>query len=153
MRRRALKSKEDFLFELSTKRNKGFSIINDSVKSDLQKWIISHPYVIKSPIPNYYIKVKFDDGNGVGKTELCHKVLLQVSFLSTTFMYTKKDASTFSMTYDEKGLYVLVILISGDLFHHNYKKLPSIIKLCLVAKYPSILEYTRSLLIIGARKN
>ena len=34
--------------------------MNDSVKSSLQKWIISHPPVIQFTIENYYIKVKVD---------------------------------------------------------------------------------------------
>ena len=74
-------------------------------------------------------------------------------YLSEHYIYVhKKDAITSSMIYDEKGFYVLVFLIFGALFRHNYKKLPSIIKLCVVAKYASILEYTKSLLIIGAKK-
>ena len=42
--------------------------INDSFKSSLQKWIISHPYVIQYPIENDYITVKFDDGTRRVKT-------------------------------------------------------------------------------------
>ena len=57
---------------------KVFWKINDSVKSSLQKWIISYPRTVQSHIVNYYIKVNFDDGNGVVKTELRQQVLLQV---------------------------------------------------------------------------
>ena len=56
-----------------------FSKINDSVKYSLQKWIIYHSHLIKYPIVNDYIAVKFDDGNGGVKTELRHKLLLRVS--------------------------------------------------------------------------
>ena len=63
MKWRALKSKKDYSFRLSGKRRKGFSNINNSVKSYLQKWIIYHPNLIQSPIENDYITVKFDDGN------------------------------------------------------------------------------------------
>ena len=70
----ALKYKQDCLFCSSEKRREGFAKINDSVKSSLKKWIISHPQVIQYPITNDYIKVK-----RVMKTEICQKVLLQVS--------------------------------------------------------------------------
>ena len=43
--------------------------MNDSVNSALQKWRISHPHVIKSPITDDYIKVKFYYVNGVSNTE------------------------------------------------------------------------------------
>ena len=64
IKRRALKEKQYCLFWSSEKRNKGFSRISDGVESSLHKWIISHPHVIKYPIANDYIKVRFDDGNG-----------------------------------------------------------------------------------------
>ena len=79
MKRRSLKSKQYFSFWSSAKHRKGFSKINDSVKSSLQKWIISHPHVIQYAITNDYITVKFDDGNGGVKTEIRQEVLLQVS--------------------------------------------------------------------------
>ena len=53
--------------------------MNDSVNYSLQKWIISHPHVIQYPIKNYFIAIKFDDGNGGVKTELRQKVIPQVS--------------------------------------------------------------------------
>ena len=73
-----LKYKQDCLFCSSEKRRKIFAKINDSVKSSLKKWIISHPHVIKYSIANDYISVKFDYGNGRVNTELRQKVLLQV---------------------------------------------------------------------------
>ena len=67
-------------------------------------------------------------------------------------MYTKKDAITFSMIYDEKGLVCISVSDLWCLIPPQLQKLTSIIKLCVVAKYASILEYTKSLLIIGAKK-
>ena len=80
MKRRALKSKEDCPFWSSAKSCKIFSKINYSVESSLQKWIISHPYIIKYPIANDYIKVNFYDGIRRVTNEPRHKVLLRVSF-------------------------------------------------------------------------
>ena len=79
MKRQALKDKDDCLFWSSTKRRKEFSKINDSVKSELQEWIITYIHVIQTPIENYYITVKFDVVNIVVNTELFQRVLLQVS--------------------------------------------------------------------------
>ena len=79
MSRRALKSEQDCSFWSSEKLRKVFSKNYDSVKSSLQKWITYHPHVIKSPIVNDYITVKFDDGNLGVKTEIRQKVLLHVS--------------------------------------------------------------------------
>ena len=79
MRLRALKAKQNLFVWASAKRCKIFSKINNSVKNYLQKWIISHPCVIKYPIPNDYITVKFYDGNREVNTELLQKVLIQVS--------------------------------------------------------------------------
>ena len=61
MKPRALKAKDDFSFWSSAKLCKEFSKINDTFKSELQKWIISHPHVIPYPIANDYITVKFDN--------------------------------------------------------------------------------------------
>ena len=52
MKRRALKSKQDYSFWSCTKRRKLFSTFNDSIKFSLQKWIIYRPCVIQSPIAN-----------------------------------------------------------------------------------------------------
>ena len=52
--------------------------MNDCVKSDLNKWIIYHPHVIKYPIANNYIIIKLDDINEVKNTELHNKFILQV---------------------------------------------------------------------------
>ena len=52
MKRRALKDKDGCSFWLSEKHRKGFSKINDSVKSSLQKCMESHQHVIKYPIKN-----------------------------------------------------------------------------------------------------
>ena len=80
MKRRALKAKQDFSFWLSAKSRKYCSKINNSVKSALQKWIISHPHVIKSTIEYNYITVKLDDGYRPVNTEVRQKVFLQISF-------------------------------------------------------------------------
>ena len=79
MKRRALKSNDNSSFWSSAKRHKVFTKIDNSVKSSLQKWIIYHTHLIQSPIKNYYVTVKFDDGIRIVKIELHHKVLLQVS--------------------------------------------------------------------------
>ena len=60
---RELKSEQDYLFWSSAKLCKGFSKINDSVNSSLQKWIISHPNLINYYTANGYINVKIDDRN------------------------------------------------------------------------------------------
>ena len=64
MKWRVLKSKQDCAFWSSEKYRGGFPNINDSVESDLQKWILSHPCVIQYTIKNYCIKVNLDGGNG-----------------------------------------------------------------------------------------
>ena len=56
--------------------------------------------MIQSAIENCYITVKFDNGNGGLKTELCHKVLLQLSFYEL-HTYMQKNATGFSMAYDD----------------------------------------------------
>ena len=76
MKRRALKSKQDYSFLSSAKRRK--ELKNDNIRYYLQKWIISHPHVIKFTISNDYITIKFDNINvnrGV-RTELYQNVLL-----------------------------------------------------------------------------
>ena len=62
IKRQALKAKDDISFCSSAKCRKGFSKINDTVKSELQKWITSRPHVIPSPMENYHITLTFDDG-------------------------------------------------------------------------------------------
>ena len=74
-----MNAKQDCLFWSSVNRRKGFSKVVDSVKYDLQKWIISHPRVIQYPIAKDYITVMFDDGNVGVKTEPNQKVIIQVS--------------------------------------------------------------------------
>ena len=78
------------------------SIINDSVKSYLQTWIISHPHVIKYPIANDYSTVNFNDGNGGTKTELRQKVLIQVSVRELHVGILKEYATAFSTAYYKK---------------------------------------------------
>ena len=63
---------------------------DDCVKSSFQKWIISHPHVIKYNIENDYITVKFDEGDEGVKNELRQKVLLQVSFHELHIYMLKK---------------------------------------------------------------
>ena len=100
MKLRALEAKDDCSFWSSAKCPKGFSKINDSVKSSLQKRIISHPLLIQSTIENDWVTVKFYNGIIGVKTELCQKVLLQVSVRE----YRLKHAN-----------YILIIEVSGDL--------------------------------------
>ena len=63
MKRWALKDKGNCSFWSSAKRCKGISIINNTVKSFLQQWVISYPYVIKSPISNDYVTANLDGVN------------------------------------------------------------------------------------------
>ena len=46
-----------------------FQKINDTVKYELQNWIISHTHLITSTIEDDYITVKFYDGIRGVKTE------------------------------------------------------------------------------------
>ena len=92
-----------FIFS-SAKCSKGFSKLNDSVKSSLQKCIIYHPCVIQSPIENYYITVKSDDGIIVVQTEIRHKLLLQLSVRELHIEILEKDATGFSMACNKKGI-------------------------------------------------
>ena len=95
MKQQALKSKQDCSF-WSSKNAVKFSNISDSVKSDLQKWIMLYPHIIQYLISNYYIILKLDDVNGVSNTELHHKVLLQVFYREIHIDMLKKDVSGFS---------------------------------------------------------
>ena len=65
--------------------------------------MISHPHVIPYPVANYDIKFKFDDGIRVAKTEIRQKVLLQVYISEPHIDMLKKDATRFSMAYDDNG--------------------------------------------------
>ena len=69
MKRRALKAKYNCLFWSSAKLHKGVSKTNDTVKYELQNWIISHTHLITSTIEDDYITVKFYDGIRGVKTE------------------------------------------------------------------------------------
>ena len=55
---------------------KGYSKINEQIKSNLYTWITRHPQVVQSPISNDCIKVMFDDQT---ETQLVPKLLLSVS--------------------------------------------------------------------------
>ena len=79
MKRQVLKAKAGCSFWSYAKYCKGLKKINDSVKSSLQRWIIPHPHVIKSPMKNYYITVKFNYGIKGEKTKIRQKEILQVS--------------------------------------------------------------------------
>ena len=92
------------LFWSSEKWRKRFSKIDNIVKYDFKKWILSHPYVIQHSFANDYIMVKLYDRNGWAKTELHQKVILQVSVRGTNKEMQKKDDTGFSMAYDEKGI-------------------------------------------------
>ena len=63
MKQQALKAKQDCSFWSSSKRRKGFSKIDDSVKSLIQKEIIYNPNVNQYNIANYYIKNRCYDIN------------------------------------------------------------------------------------------
>ena len=144
MKRRALKDKKDFSFWSSEKCCKVFSNINDGFNSSLWKCLIYLPHVIPYTIASDYIKVKFYDGNGVVKTEIRQKVLLQISICGIHMDMLKKDATGFSRAYDEKGL----VCISDSirlLLPPHLLKLPSIIKLWVVEKYVYRMEHTKSL--------
>ena len=70
--------------------------INDSVKSSIQKGVLSHPHMIKSPIANDFITVKcYDRIRGV-KTKLHQKVIILVS-MRDLHIYMTKKGSGFSM--------------------------------------------------------
>ena len=58
--------------------------------------------MIKPPIKNDYIKVNLDDGNGGEKTELSHKILLQIYVLDLHIDMLNKYDTGFYMAYDEK---------------------------------------------------
>ena len=96
----ALKAKFDCSFWSSTKRCKGFKKINDSVKSSLQKRIISYLHTIQSPIAYFYITFKFDDEIRVVSTKLRQKVLLQVYVPEIHMDMPKKEATGFSLSYN-----------------------------------------------------
>ena len=63
-------SKKIFSLWLSAKFPIGFSRVNDCVKYELQKILLSHTHVIESPISNDYIELKLYEGNGREKTEI-----------------------------------------------------------------------------------
>ena len=71
----ALKAKYYRSFWSSAKCRKGFSKINDTVKSELQKWIIYCPHVIPYSMENYFIPLNFDNGITGVKTELHQKLI------------------------------------------------------------------------------
>ena len=50
-------------------------------------------------------KVNFGDKNGVSKTELYQKVLIQVYLYELHIDMLNKDATWFSMEYGQKGLF------------------------------------------------
>ena len=64
--------------------------------------------MIQYPIVNYYITIKFDDGNGGVKTEPNQKVIFQVSFHELNIDMLKIYATRFSMVYNEKGLICII---------------------------------------------
>ena len=149
MKWKALKDKEDCSFWSSTNCCKYVSNTIDSVKSAYQKWIISHPHVIHFPIAYDCIKMNFDDGNIGSKTELCQRVLLQVSICELHIDMQNKYSTGFPWHMVKRGLSILVIPLFGNFFQHNQKIQHSAIKICMVEKYSSRLEHTKSLSIIG----
>ena len=62
--------------------------------------------MIRYPIPNDYITVKFDDGNVGLNTELCQRGLIQV-FFRGLHIYMLKKASRISVVYDEKVFFCI----------------------------------------------
>ena len=120
-------------FWSSAKRRQGFSNIHNSVKSYLQKQILSYPYLINYPISNEHVKVMLDDINVEAKYKLHHKMLLQVPVLETHIIdMLKKYLLGFPLHKSKRGLYVLAILLFNYFLHHNYEKCHSVIKLCVV---------------------
>ena len=107
--------------------------------------------MIKYPISRYYITVKLYDINGGVKTELCQKMLLQVSICELNIDMLKKYATGFPWNVLKNDLYVLVILIFNYFLHLNYKIQHSIIKLCVVNKFASRMNHTNNNLIIGVK--
>ena len=148
MKWRALKAKQDCSFWWYTKHRKGFSEINDSVNYYLQKWIVSHPHVIKYTTDNDYIEFKFNNGNVGVNNELLQKVLLRVSFRELHIDMLKNMLLGFPWHMMKNDLPVLVVQLFYEFFFNNYKIWPSAIKLCVVTKYVSITEHTKSRLII-----
>ena len=153
MKQRVLKAKDDCSSWSSGKHCKIFSKINDSVKSSLRKWTISHPHVIKSCIENDYIVVKFDDGIRGSNTELRQKVLLQVSVHEVHMDIKKNTLLGFPLHTTKNEWSVLVILILDWFSQQNYKRWLSAIKPCVVEKYASRLEHMKSSFIIGVSGN
>ena len=101
MKWQARQAKQECYFWSSSEPHEGFSKINDSVKYLIQKWIISHPHVIQSPIVNNYIAVNvYYEIRGVN-TELLHTVIIQV------YYQLKKDATEFYMSYDDRGIFFI----------------------------------------------
>ena len=102
-------------------------MINDSVHSDLQKWMIFHPFVIHSPIINDNIRVELNDWNIGENIELHQKVLLKVYVHEIHIFMLKKYATGFSMAYDEKiffcmndyGFQLLLSLQLLKMKHHH----------------------------------
>ena len=82
-----------------------------SVKSDLHKWIISHPRLIQPPIKKDYIKVKFNDGIGGENTEIQQKVILQVSVRELHIDMLKKCATGFPWHMMKKDFSILLIIL------------------------------------------
>ena len=153
MKRRTLNAKYYCSFWSSSKRSKGFLKSNDSVKSSLQKRIISRPYVIQYPISNYYITVKFDSFIRGVKTEIRQNVLLWVSVSELNIDILKNILLDFPWYNTKNKFSVLVILVFGWFFRHSLKNWPSAIKLFVVAQYSSKLEHTKIRLIIGISGN
>ena len=135
MKRRALKDIQGCSFWSYVKRYKVFSKINDSVKSCLYKWIISTPRVILYTILNDYISVKSDNGNGWVNTVQGQKVLLRVSVCELHLDMLKNMIQGFPWHIMKNYMSVLVILLFGYFFCHNYKRCPSSIKSRVAAKY------------------
>ena len=124
MKQRELKAKQDCSFLLSSKHRKCFSNIICSVNSPLQKWIIYHPCVIQSRIENSYVKVELYEVNEGAKTELRHKVLLQISVHEICIYVLKKNAIGFSVTYDDKAINCISDSDIRLLLPHQILKIP-----------------------------
>ena len=93
--------------------------MNDCVKSDIQKWIISHLHVIQSTITNDKIKVKLDIGNWGTKTGIHQKIILKVPVLELHIQMLNKYYTGFYMAHVENELYILVIPTFDYFIHHN----------------------------------
>ena len=108
---------------------------------------------MKSTISKYYITAKLDGITEGGKTEIRHRVLIQVYVCELHIYMLNKYDTGFPCHMMKDDLSVLVILFFNYFLRLNYKIQHSIIKLFVVVKYASNPEHTKNHLIIGVSKD